>query len=75
MPMNFPDMKSLAYAAECWKFRKVNEGESEQSYRSPLADFVAPKDLVESQEIRTKVGWNQWDENQGTDLVMRKVTK
>ena len=71
MPMGFPDFNSLKRAAECWKFRQPEEGESEDSYRNALANFVAPKDIVESQEIRHKVGWNKWNDDQGKDLVLR----
>lgn len=71
MPMDFPDMKSLERAAECWKFRKPNEGESEAEYRTALADFVQPKDLVESMEIRAKVGWDKFSERDSTEMVLR----
>lgn len=72
MPMDFPGMKSLTNAAELWKFRKPNKGESEDQYRTALADFVAPKDFVESCEIRNKVGWDRFDENQNRDMLRRR---
>ena len=71
MPMDFPDMKSLERAAEMWKFRKPGPDESEESYRNALANFVASQDIVESQEIRHKVGWDKWNDRQGEDLVIR----
>jgi len=72
MPMNFPDMKSLISAAKVWKFRKPIEGETEQEYRSALADYVTPKDLIESHEIRNKVGWNLWSKEQERGLLKRR---
>jgi beta-galactosidase/beta-glucuronidase len=69
--MDFPDMKSLESAAECWKFRKPNKGETEQQYRTALADFVQPKDFVESCEIRNKVGWDRFSPDQGKDMLHR----
>lgn len=69
MPMSFPDMNSLIDAARVWKFREMQEGESEEHYRHSLADFVKPKDLIESQEIRTGKGWDQWDQLEGAQLL------
>lgn len=71
MPMDFPDMKSLARCAEAWRFRQPEDGESEDDYRSALADFVAPKDFIESQEIRNKVGWDRWSDAQNKDMLRR----
>lgn len=56
MPMSFPDMKSLKFAAQCHKFREPNEGETEAAFRKALADHVKPIDFIESQEIRTSKG-------------------
>jgi hypothetical protein len=75
MPMDFPDMKSLKDAAEVHKFRQPNEGETEQDYRKALADHVLPLDFVESQEIRTSKGWDQWNEGETADLLMRAVNR
>ena len=72
MPMDFPDMKSLKLAAEVWKFRKPNFDETEQQYRTALADFVAPKDLIESCEIRNKVGWDRFTKAQNDDMLRRR---
>jgi hypothetical protein len=73
MPMDFPDMESLEQAAEVWKFRKPNEGETEPQYRNALADHVSPKDIVESMEIRTGRGWDQFSAREGTELVLRSA--
>lgn len=73
MPMDFPDMQSLEMAAEVWEFRKPNEGETEAQYRNALADHVQPKDLVESMEIRTSKGWDQFSELQNIDMIRRSA--
>jgi len=75
MPMNFPDLKSLKFCAKCHKFRKINEGESEDDYRSALADHVEPHDFIESHEIRNKVGWDQWSDKQNRDIIIKKMKK
>ena len=75
MPMDFPDLKSLKYAARIWKFRTINDGESEDDYRNALADFVEDKDFIESQEIRHKVGWDKWSEEQEKDGLRRRGFK
>lgn len=71
MPMNFPDMDALKDAARVHKFRAPHEGELEIEYRMALADHVRPIDLVESQEIRTGKGWDQWDDENKSDLIKR----
>lgn len=67
MPMDFPDMNSLKAAAEVHQFRQPKENETEEEYRIALADFVQPHDLVESMEIRNKVGWDRFTEKQNTE--------
>lgn len=59
MPRDFPDMASLTRAAKQHKFREPVEGESEAVYRDQLANHVQSIDLVESLEIRNKVGWDK----------------
>lgn len=73
MPMDFPDMNSLINAAKVHKFRAPNKGETEDEFREALADHVASRDFVESQEIRNKVGWDQWTEKQNADLLFRSA--
>lgn len=72
MPMNFPDMKSLKYAGESWQFRQPEEEETEEQYRIALADYVEPRDYIESLEIRNKVGWDRFTEEQNKDMLRRK---
>jgi len=60
MPMDFPDMNSLKRAAELRKFREPLKNETEDAFRAALADHVQPINLIESIEIRSKVGWNQF---------------
>lgn len=71
MPMDFPDMKSLVSAAEVHKFRKPQPLESEAEYRKALADHVQPIDLVESMEIRNKVGWDKFNQDANADMIRR----
>ena len=71
MPMDFPTMKSLELAAEVWDFRKPKNGEPEARYREALANHVEPKDIIESQEIRTKHGWDQFSQVENEDLAVR----
>jgi hypothetical protein len=72
MPMDFPDMHSLKNCAKVHGFRRPNKGESESDYRTALADHVQPRDLIESMEIRNKVGWDQFTPEQERDLLKRK---
>lgn len=73
MPMDFPDLKSLKRAAEIHEFRDIFENESEIHYRNALADHVAPRDFIESQEIRNGTGWDQWSDDQNKDTLRRAV--
>jgi hypothetical protein len=71
MPMLFPDMESLRFCAEVWKFRPPAEGESEADYRSALAAHVEPKDFIEAHEIRTSRGHHEWNPEDSADLIRR----
>ncbi len=73
MPMDFPDMKSLIQVAECHKFRPPFEGEEEHEYRTKLADHVQPIDLLESMEIRTKVGWDKFTKSNELETLFRSA--
>jgi len=64
MPMNFPDFQSLKDRAKVRGFRQPNEGETEESYRQSLARHMDNIDMVEANEIRNKVGWDQWTDGQ-----------
>ena len=72
MPMDFPDLNSLIRAARIHRFRGIEEGETEDQYRSALADHVGEIDYVESLEIRNKVGWNKFSDEQNKDMLRRK---
>ncbi len=69
MPMNFPDMDSLKDAAALHGFRQPSEGETEIQYRVVLADHVQQTDVVESHEIRNKVGWDKFTDEQNAAMV------
>jgi hypothetical protein len=71
--MDFPDMRSLERAAEVHKFRKPNEGESEEGFRVALANHVSKIDFVESEEIRNKVGWDKFSESQKWGMLLRGI--
>lgn len=73
MPMDFPDMNSLKSAARVHKFREPLENEPEIDYRTALANHVAPRDFIESEEIRNGRGWDQWDEGQKKALLGRRL--
>jgi hypothetical protein len=75
MPVDFPDLDSLKEAAKIHKFRSINENETEDDYRNVLADHVSDVDFIESQEIRNKIGWDQWDSGQELDSLLRVTTK
>lgn len=70
MPMDFPDMDSLIAAAQAHKFRAPREGEEEAQFRAALANHVRPIDFVESEEIRNKVGWDKFSDNQNQKMVL-----
>ena len=60
MPMSFPDFESLRQRAEQRKFRKPNEGETEEEFRQAFAEFMQEADPVEAHEIRSGKGWDEW---------------
>jgi hypothetical protein len=71
MPMDFPDMQSLKHAATVHGFRQPREGEQEISFRRELADHVRPIDFIESEEIRSGVGWDKWSDSEGQGMLGR----
>jgi len=75
MPMDFPDLESLKSAAKVHKFRDVLKKETEIEYRNALADFVASKDFIESEEIRNGSGWDKWNEGQKASMLGRSFFK
>ena len=70
MPMNFPDLRSLKYAAKVHKFRNPNDKENIDDYRAALANHVKPTDRIESFEILFAVGWDRWT----TEQKMQSMT-
>jgi len=71
MPMNFSDMKSLKMAARVHKFRKLDSEETEEDYREALANYVESADPIEAEEIRNKVGWDKFTDEQNEDMLRR----
>ena len=74
MPMDFPDMDSLKMAAEVHGFRQPRNDEPESAYREALANHVASRDFVESEEIRNGVGWDKWSEEQNISMLKRRIS-
>lgn len=75
MPMDFPDLKSLERAARVHNFRPKENSETVDKYRSALANWVTTRDLIESHEIRTGKGWDQWTDEENRDLLKRQGFK
>ena len=73
MPMDFPDFNSLRNAAAMWEFREPMVDETEDLFRNALADFVADRDIVESMEIRAKVGWNKFSDRDNAEMLLRAM--
>jgi len=69
MPMDFPDMDSLRYAAMIHSFRQPNEDEPEKEYRQALANHVMAIDFVESCEIRFGIGWDKFTDEQNMEML------
>lgn len=69
MPMNFPDFQSLKGRAKQRNFRPPTENETEEQYRKFFAEFMDCFDTVEANEIRNKVGWDQWNKNQRVETL------
>jgi hypothetical protein len=72
MPMDFKDLESLVRAAKCHHFRDKKKEETEKEYRTALADHVAPRDFIESEEIRNGIGWDKWNDTQKDFMLLRK---
>ena len=75
MPMSFPDLDSLKDAAKVHHFRPPEEDESEEDFRVALANHVSSIDLVESEEIRNKVGWDKFTDTQNRSMLTRQFSK
>ena len=75
MPMDFPDLKSIINAGSIHGFRSINKMETEDEYRESLANFVSDIDLIESLEIRNKVGWDKFSKSQNVDMLIRSGLK
>lgn len=75
MPMDFPNLQSLERVAEYWSFRPRRYDETEDEYRRALADFVEPRDMIESMEIRTGKGWDQFTTEDNRQLIKRSIRR
>lgn len=70
MPMDFPDFNSLKSAATIHKFRQPLKNETEDQFRTALANHVQPIDMIESMEIRNKVGWDRFTAAQNNQMLL-----
>lgn len=70
--MSFPDFDSLKFAAKVHNFRDCKADESEDEYRAALANHVNEIDFIEGEEIRNKVGWDQFTPEQNFDMLKRR---
>ena len=75
MPRSFPDMKSLLECAQVRMFRESFDSETEDEYRTALADHVETLDYIESCEIRNKVGWDKFDNDMKREMFRRSTRK
>ena len=73
MPMDFPDMKSLIFAARVHEFRIPDKDETEVDYRNALANHVSSRDFIESEEIRNGIGWDKWNDGQKRAMLRCKI--
>lgn len=64
MPMSFPTFESLKARAGQRNFREPLEGETEAEFREAFANFMVKVDVIESMEIRSSLGWDEWPEFQ-----------
>ena len=73
MPMSFPDREAVEMAAVTWKFRAPDPHETDVQYRKALADFVQPMALIESMEIRTGKGWDDFTDAENKEMLLRSI--
>ena len=73
MPMDFPDLKTLRNHYDRPDAVPYKDGESEDVYRERCAVYMETvwKDPVEANEIRTKKGWDQWDDKEAEVAIQR----
>lgn len=84
LQMNYPsDWNSLRRAARIHKFRQPMPGESKDVYRGQLADhllinmfsdfdrFQKALGIIDSEEIRNGIGWDEFSQSQMTALMDR----
>ena len=73
MPRSFPDMQSLKNNAKMRNFRQPAEDETEQVYRASFANFMRDVDIVESMEIRSSKGWDEWNDVDQLAMLMEDM--
>jgi hypothetical protein len=71
MPINVPDHDAVVREAQKHKFREPLIDESDDQYRTALADHVFKIDKVAGHEIRTGRGWDEWTASDRSDFIAR----
>ena len=75
MPLDFPDLNSLLWAAKRHSFRAKDAAESDARYRDALARHVSQIDPVEAMEIRSGRGWDKWDSGDRACFILERTAK
>ena len=74
MPMSFPDREAVEMAAVTWKFRGLDPRETDDQYRTALADHVQSRGaIIESMEIRTGKGWDEFTDAENEEMLLRNL--
>ena len=71
MPINVPDHDAVVREAKKHGYREPSDNESEEHYRTALADHVSRRDKVAGHEIRTGRGWDEWTASDKSDFNAR----
>ncbi len=71
MPINVPSHETVLREARKHRYREPRPGESEEDYRTSLAEHVFNIDKVAGHEIRTGRGWDEWTASDRADFIAR----
>ena len=58
-----------------WVLDPPIENETEKVFRRSFVAYMDSVDMVEANEIRNKMGWDQWTENQQLASLLGALTK
>lgn len=72
MPMDFPDLAKLRRSFDYPEMLPYQDGETEDTYRERCAAWSEQQgDHVQAQEVRTKKGWDKWNDFDKLDGLRR----